>query len=217
MMSAYKLFCFDMDGTLLDSMGYWYLSKIDLLMQLGLPLEPERIPDVMYRPFRELLEFYAENHGFQYQWDDMIQRYRQVMYQYYRRGLNPKPGALEFLRHLKQRGVRVCVGTATDRNIAREALRASGLLEYVEFVTDIAEMGSGKENAAFFENIAQRAGVQPGEIVMFEDALYAMQGAKSAGCGVVAIEDATAFAEKDEIRQTADRYILSYTELMQDH
>jgi len=213
--SRYKLFCFDMDGTLLDSMGYWHLSKIELLLALHLPLEPVGMPDILYRSFREVLEYYREKHGFAYEWDDIIEKYRAVMNRWYRRGIDPKPGAREFLQRLQQEGVRVCVGTATDRNIAREALKVAGLLEYVEFVTDIAEMGSGKENAAFFEKLAERAGVQTDEILMFEDALYAMQGARSAGCGVVAIEEAASERERDEIMAFADRYIRSYHELLE--
>ena len=216
MKSRYKLFCFDMDGTLLDSMGYWHLSKIELLLDLKLPLSPVGMPDILYRSFRDVLAYYREKHGFECEWDDMIEKYRAVMYRWYRKGLDPKPGAREFLQRLQQEGIRVCVGTATDRNIAREALKKAGMLEYIEFVTDIAEMGSGKENAAFFENLAARAGVETSEILMFEDALYAMQGARSAGCGVVAIEEAASDWEKDEIIAFADRYIRSYHELLND-
>lgn len=216
MKSKYKLFCFDMDGTLLDSMGYWHLSKIELLLQLKLPLSPVDMPDILYRSFRDVLEHYRKKCGVVYDWDDIIDQYRAVMYRWYRQGLEPKPGAREFLQRLRQEGIRVCVGTATDRNIAREALEKAGMLEYIEFVTDIAEMGSGKENAAFFENLAAHAGVQPEEILMFEDALYAMQGARSAGCGVVAIEEAASDCEREAIVAFADRYIRSYHELLDD-
>ena len=50
--------------------------------------------------------------------------------------------------------------------------------------------------------------------MVFEDALYAMRSAKAAGMRVCAIEDGTQSADREAIRALADRYILSYRELM---
>lgn len=211
MKSKYKLFCFDMDGTLLDSMPFWCSSKLDLLRDLGYEIREEEIPYLLSTSVEQTLKEWNTGLG----WEDIVEQYRQIMHGHYLAGIAPKPGAAEYLKHLHENGVRVCVGTATAQNMARDALEKAGLLPYVEFVTDIREMGYGKEHKEFFESIAHRAGVQPEEILMHEDALYAMQGAKKAGCGVVAIEDETALGEREEIRAIADRYILSYHELME--
>lgn len=209
-MKPYKIYCFDMDGTLLDSMGEWHISRVGLLKRFGCIVPEERVPWILQHSLQEVLQEF----GVDCEWDEIIRQYREEMHIRYLRGIPPKPGAPEFLRHLKQQGVRVCVGTATAQRMARDALEKSGLLEYIEFVTDIEKIGCGKENAEFFQRLAKRAGVRPDEILMFEDALYAMQGAKKAGCGVIAIEEATAAGEKEEICALADRYIHSYFELL---
>ena len=48
---------------------------------------------------------------------------------------------------------------------------------------------------------------------MFEDALYAMQGARAAGLGVIGITDATNEPDREAIRAVCDRVIDSYDEL----
>ena len=48
---------------------------------------------------------------------------------------------------------------------------------------------------------------------MFEDALYAMQGARAAGLGVIGITDATNAPDREKIRAVCDRVIDSYDEL----
>ena len=51
---------------------------------------------------------------------------------------------------------------------------------------------------------------------MFEDAYYATQGAKAAGCTVLAIEDQTAFREKEAILKIADKYVRSFDEMIEE-
>ena len=211
MRSRYKLFCFDMDGTLLDSMGYWCSSKLDLLRELGYEIREEEIEYLLSTSVEQTLKEWNTGLG----WEDIVEDYRRIMHGHYRAGIAPKPGALEYLQHLHASGARICVGTATARHMAVDALEKAGMLPYVEFVTDIHEMGCGKECPEFFAKVAKRAGVHPEEILMHEDALYAMEGAKKAGCGVVAIEEETALREREEIRRTADRYVTNYLELME--
>ena len=108
------------------------------------------------------------------------------------------------------------MGTATPRHVATRALSRLGLMPYIEFVTDPYEMGCGKGNPQFFHNLAKKCGLKVEEIAMFEDAYYAMKGAKEAGCTVLAIEDATAFREKEDIMAIADRYVLTFDEMIEE-
>ena len=48
---------------------------------------------------------------------------------------------------------------------------------------------------------------------MFEDALYAMQGARAAGLGVIGITDATNEPDREKIHAVCDRVIDSSDEL----
>lgn len=49
--------------------------------------------------------------------------------------------------------------------------------------------------------------------VMFEDSLYAMQGARNAGLGVIGMTDATNTRDREAIRACCDRVIDSFDEL----
>ena len=50
--------------------------------------------------------------------------------------------------------------------------------------------------------------------MVFEDILIAVQSAKKAGMMVTAVEDDASLPERDEIKKTADRYIVSFQELL---
>ena len=96
---------------------------------------------------------------------------------------------------------------------ARQALDRHGLLKYFRFVTDGYEVGLSKSDPRFFQAVSDRIGVKVEDTWVFEDALYAVRGAKEAGARVCAIEDFTAAAH-EEIRSIADVYIRDYGELM---
>ena len=72
-----------------------------------------------------------------------------------------------------------------------------------------------KDNPEFFHRMARRLGVETREICVFEDALYAIRGAKDALCPVIAVRDSTQAHAWAEIEQLADHCISEYGELLQ--
>ena len=56
-------------------------------------------------------------------------------------------------------------------------------------------------------------GAKKENCVMFEDALYAMRGARAAGLGVIGITDGTNRHDREAIYATCDRVIDSFDEL----
>ena len=116
----------------------------------------------------------------------------------------------ELLEKLRGMGKPMCVATGAPRQYARNGLSRLGILKYFEFVTDCYEFGMDKSQPEYFEEVARRLGTKPEKCVVFEDALYAMQGAKAAGMRVCAIEEYTAKHQREEILAIADAYISDY-------
>ena len=61
---------------------------------------------------------------------------------------------------------------------------------------------------------AQKLGVEPGELCVFEDALYSMKAAKEAGCPVMAILDPAYQYDWEEIKALSDHWFTDYSELL---
>lgn len=211
-----KLVCFDMDGTLLDSMGYWRLCNAEFLLKNGLPFDQEIMKDSLFQSSGVMMDRYIAHYGLTEPRDILINQYIRLMDDHYERDVKVKGHAERYLWWLRRKGIRVCVGTATPRHVATRALSRLGLMPYIEFVTDPYEMGYSKAQPEFFYNLAKKAGVDVTEIAMFEDAYYAMKGAKAAGCKVFGIEDATAFRDKDAIGEICDKYVKSFDEMIEE-
>ena len=213
MASKYKAMIFDMDGTLLDSMWYWRTIWREYIELRGLPM-PEELKDKVMFFSSVCAEMLANETGHPERRKEI---YRDMLDSclgpHYMNDAWPKPFAKDLLKMLRDKGYRVAVATATPRHLAEPALARHGMLELLDFVTDTIEMGCGKSEPDFFRKVAEKLGAAPEECVMFEDAVYAMRGAKAAGMGVVAIDEPVSWQSRDEIRALADRYIMHWGEL----
>ena len=208
---------FDMDGTLLDTMRYWRYTSLEYLLAHQLPVRPEDLARMEWTSSRALVKEIAEREDFDMgSWQTMVGELEEFMNRHYLHDAKRRENVPELLEKLRGMGKPMCVATGAPRQYARNGLSRLGILKYFEFVTDCYEFGMDKSQPEYFEEVARRLGTKPERCVVFEDALYAMKSAKTAGCRVVAIEDSTARLQRDEIRAIADRYILNYSELLDE-
>ncbi len=209
---------FDMDGTLLDTMRYWRFTTLEFLLAHQLPVKNEDLVRMLDTSSRKLLYDIAERDGIEIgDKKTVVTELEDYMGRHYQYDSYPKDEHVRaFLQKLKDSGIRMCVATGSRREHARTGLGRAGLLDYFEFVTDNYEADNGitKAEPEYFFQTAARLGVAPERCVVFEDACYAMEAAKKAGCRVLAIEDQTARMQKEKIVEVADWYIKSYAELV---
>ncbi len=207
---------FDMDGTLLDSMRYWRLGAIEYLLAHQLPVPEEIYPTLFYKSTMRHLKQALEGMGLPFDGATIWQEVCGRMRKHYLEDIGPKPFVREYLEMLREKGVRMCVATASPKDYACAALARHGLHGYFEFITDENGMGTTKKDEAFFHRLASRLGVPMADCVMFEDALYSIRTAKNAGIRVCAIEDESMRLDREEIVGLADRYMSGYAQLLAD-
>ena len=205
---------FDLDGTLLSTMRYWRLTTLEYLLGRGVIPDQEDMGRIFYTSGRKLLAELIEKYALDCDWDEVYHATEGYMLRHYRLDAMPKPGAQAYLAELERRGVRMCVGTASLREFVTEALERLEFRDCFEFVTDNRELGLEKSDPVFFHKVAERMGVDVKRMCVFEDALYAIRGAKEAGCPVVAILDPTQIYSRDEILQLPVCAVEDYRELL---
>lgn len=201
---------FDMDGTLLDSMPMWDNVGQNYLRSLG--LEPREDLREILRPLslRQAAEYMRKAYSLALTSNQIMEGIDRSIEQRYFTDLSLKPGVKELLEELRQRGVPMCIATATDRYLVEAALRRVGILDYFEFVLTCSEAGSGKDRPDIYEMALHRLGTDKATTYVFEDALYAVETAKQAGFPVVGVYDESASKAVERIRSLCDCFVLSF-------
>ncbi len=210
MASRFKGAIFDMDGTILDSMGHWRSLNVKFLNKRGLEVPEEIRGQELITHSGAAARLYLEKFNLGMTVQEVIREFEDDMGPMYENVIKPKSGAVKCLRALHEAGLKLSVATVTPREVAEGALRKQGILDLFEFVVCPTDTGMNKTKPEFFRMVADRMNIRAEDCVVFEDAVYAMRGAKAAGCAVVAVEDASAEPDLAEILKICDVYVRDY-------
>ena len=169
---------FDMDGTLVDSMGYWQRLSGEYLASKGVAENTEKILErIKAMTVAEAAALFVQVFRLSGTAEDVAAEMNAMMDEHYRRDIPLKRGVMDYLEHLRQAGVRMCVASATAGELMEACLSRLDAAKYFEFLLSCEEVGSGKSRPDVFLEAARRLGAQPGEIAVYEDALHAAQTA----------------------------------------
>ena len=209
---------FDLDGTLIDSMEIWREIDEDFFARRKQQVPEGYQEQIAHLGFRECAKFTVEKYLPQESEDALIEEWNVLCREKYRAKDSAKyfkPGALELVRRFKERGVRLCVATASSPDYFMPVLEKGGVAQLFDVYATVEETGKNKSFPDIFLNCAKKLKVRPEECAVFEDNLIALRSAKSCGMCAVGVYDAAAAAFWAQMRSEADLAIESFEELLQ--
>lgn len=205
-----KAAIFDMDGTLIDSLIFWeFLWKTLGEKYLNDPtFRPDETTDRECRTITmaQAMELVHERFALGNSAAELTAFTIELLDTFYREVVLPKPGAVEFLQYLKDKGVKMAVCTASNGNLVKIAMERCGLTPYLDMVVSCATVGKGKDEPDVFLLTLDKMGTKPEETWMFEDSYVALQTAKRIGMPTVGVFDANNYGQ-DILQANSDYYI----------
>ena len=227
-----KAALFDMDGTLIDSIGIWNETDRRLHVELT-GQEPDMAALQAFRD-EALRRFRGEENPYLCYGAALKARYQTTLSAreiYERRyaiahalleRVDYKPRADELLWALKGAGLRLILVTTTRRrtietyrtkneNIMKKA-PLDALFERVYTCEDAQNI---KPDPEIYFTLFHDTGLGPEDCVVFEDSLTGVRAAKAAGLFTVAVYDRYSDADREEIAALADGYIDGFPALME--
>jgi HAD superfamily hydrolase (TIGR01509 family) len=181
-MSVARAVLWDMDGTLIDSEEYHWISWRNTMANEGITITREQF----------LASFGQRNDSIIPRWlgaastPERVERIGNAKEELYRHlvrkdGISPLPGVASWLNRLHNEGWLQAIASAAPRanvEVVLEALLASHFFEGIVSAEDVHR---GKPDPEVYLTAASRVGATPDRCIVVEDAVAGVEGARRAG------------------------------------
>ena len=207
---------FDMDGTILDSMGMWQDIDRRYLARFGTEAPADLQRRIEGFSVQETARYFKEAFGIPDSIPEIIAAWNEMAREEYLYFLQLKPGAEAYLRSLHGRGIKLGIATTNYRDLTEACLRRLGVADLFDAVVTSAEIEKGKPDPEIFLKAAEAMGVSPEDCVVFEDLPAGLLAGKRAGMQTAAVYDAASVSVDAEKRAMADACIASWEDWMKE-
>ncbi len=213
MLDSIKGVIFDLDGTLVDSMWVWVKIDMDFIKERNLTIPHEELmKDVAHCSFSQTAEYFRTRFGMTESTEEIMEIWNKMAEKEYGTNVFLKPGAKDFLDDLKKRGIKLALATSNSRHLLTTCLSANGITEYFDvLVTTDESTARTKSEPDVFLLAAERMGVDPKDIFVFEDVSHSMVGAKKAGMRVIGIKDKYSATREEDVEDLCELFIEDFT------
>src|SRR6266481_8518105 len=181
-MSAVRAVLWDMDGTLIDSEEFHWISWRETLAKEGIAITHDQF----------LASFGQRNDSILPQWlgaaaaPERIARVGNAKEELYRdlvrtNGMPPLPGVSNWVHRLHERGWLQAIASSAPRSNIEVVLEALAATHCFQGIVSAEDVRRGKPDPEVYLTAASRVGVSPHSCVVVEDAAAGVEGAHSAG------------------------------------
>jgi HAD superfamily hydrolase (TIGR01509 family) len=174
----------DMDGTLVDSEEYHWLSWRDTMAAEGFALTREQFLESFGQRNDAILARWLGANASARVGDTKEELYRKLLRE---GGLAPLPGAAEWVRRLHREGWAQAIASSAPRaNVAAvlEVIELGGCFQAIVSAEDVTR---GKPDPQVFVTAASRLGMAPSRCIVVEDAVAGVEAARRAGMGSIGV------------------------------
>ncbi len=198
---------FDMDGTLLNSMDYWAIASSQYLRTQGIEPFSECDKHFLEDGMKTWYETAVNKYGLTATFQDVADGIYAIMDEYYNSEVTLKDGVLDMLNRLKDKGVKMCLATATDRAYVERILTRLGIIDFFSEIFTVKEVGLGKRHPLIYHKAIEFLGTDPATTYAFEDAYYAINTCHKNGIKVVGVYDKNVYASKESVISLCNYYL----------
>lgn len=206
---------FDMDGVIVDT-EYFYVCELrEFARELGIPVTEQELRDQVgasHQDFKRMLIDWYGRIGITVPKDEAIERWNEWA------SLRPRdykslltPGAVETIRELPRRGVRVALASSSPMDNIKDVLAACGLSDAFEYIVSGEQFVQSKPEPDIYLHALDLLGLPANRCCCVEDSVPGITAGKRAGLTVIARREERFGFSQD----AADRIIDTLPDLLE--
>ena len=233
MLENKKVIIFDLDGTLIDSIGIWNAIDEELIKQIGnIPLGNENIAkqrDDMLKKFQNEPDMYLAYCGFlkeKYQSTLTKEEIKALRYEiaddYLKNKIDYKPNAEKVLKYLKQKGYILVIASTTLRHCFaiyqtqnKNIINKANLNDMFSLILTKDDVITKKPSPEVHEKVMEKLKVTKEQCLIIEDSLIGVEAGKNAGIEVAVMYDQYTNGDREQIDKLANYQFRNFNEMLE--
>lgn len=233
MLENKKVIIFDLDGTLIDSIGIWNDVDEKLIKAIGnaeldiVDIGKQR--DEKLKEFSKCEDTYLEYCGFlkeKYNSTMTKEEIKKLRYQiaddYLKDVIDYKPNAEKVLKYLKEKGFTLVIASTTNdhtiENYKKDNKNIINKANLEDIFTLIYSKGAAKQlkpNPEIHLKILKELNVKPEECLIIEDSLIGVEAANNANIEVAVMYDKYSDSNREEINKLSQYQFNNFYEMLE--
>ena len=230
MLENKKLIIFDMDGTLIDSVGIWNEVDRRLIEEIGGTVGDENIQvqrDQTLKRFKdgdiylEYCRFLSKKYSSKLSAEEVFAKRKEIAADYMVNVVDFKPNAESVIKRLKELGYLLAIGTTTRKwnferynNDNKKMMEKCILNDWFDIILAKEDVEKRKPDPEVHLKILEALDIKKEYTLIIEDSLIGVEAAKNADIECAVIYDKYSDSERDEIMKLSNYYFNDFDEML---
>ena len=196
---------FDLDGTLLNSLGAWADVDVRFFAKRGLDVPADYFDSIKTIDLKDAAVLTKTKYHLADSCEDIVKEWLSMIADEYAHNIELCEGAADFLHALHHRNIKLGIATSCSPELFVPCLAHHNVKDLFSAYA-ITREAKGKEFPDVYLLAAERLGLAPCECAVFEDILQGIESAKRGGFYTVGV-CLPSSPEYEAMKKTADQVI----------